>query len=348
MTVVAYTAGVKSPSARLRVRQFAPSLLCHGIKLVERSIPWGSTMPKAAIKRAIWAPATAAWRLSQIPTSYTGSMTIIQRQLFPGYFSPTSLFKRPLVLDVDDAIWLSRGGSRVPELARSCEAVICGNSFLMEYFQQFNSNVKMLPTAVDTDVVKPVDCDNERAGQVIGWTGSSENYSFVYGIEGALARVLEANPKARVLFVSDKPPRFSKIPPARVEFVRWSVTAEAEALRRMTVGIMPLDDTPWSRGKCSFKMLIYMAAGIPVVASPVGMNADVLQMGEIGYGVKTESDWTEGLNHLLRDSGVAKRLGGNARELAIKNFSLDVLGRRLASQLFEIQDSASRKCSATL
>jgi glycosyltransferase involved in cell wall biosynthesis len=314
----------------------------HGIKLVERSIPWESTMPKAAVKRAIWAPATAVWRLGQIPTSYTGSMTLIQRQLFPGYFSPTALFKGPRVLDVDDAIWLTRGGSRVPELARSCEAVICGNKFLMEYFQQFNSNVKMLPTAVDTDAIMPAESDGDRPHQVIGWTGSSDNYKFVYAIEGALAQVLEANPKAQLLFVSDKPPEFSTIPPRSVEFVKWSVRAESEALRRMTVGIMPLDDTLWSRGKCSFKMLIYMAAGIPIVASPVGMNADVLQMGEIGYGAMTESEWTQALDHLLRNSGEARRRGGNAREVAVKNFSLDVLGARLASQLFEIEGSGQR------
>jgi glycosyltransferase involved in cell wall biosynthesis len=341
MTVISYTGNRTHPSARLRVRQYTPFLRNYGITLRDCSVPWDTTMPKQKWRRAAWALGTVAWRSAQIPASYTGAITLIQRQTLPGYYHLHRLMKGPCVLDVDDAIWLNRGGERVAGLARSCDAIICGNRYLMSYFEQWNRRVRLLPTPVDTELLKPGPVPLEERSQIIGWTGTSENYQFLYQIEKALARVLREHPQARLLTVSDKPPAFTELPPSQVEFVPWSVQAEADALQRMAVGLMPLDNTPWSEGKCSFKMLCYMAAAVPVVVSPVGMNREVLALGNIGYGPQTENEWVEALDAILRNRWKAATLGRNARQLAVSDFSLDVLSNRFSTHLYEIGASAA-------
>jgi glycosyltransferase involved in cell wall biosynthesis len=135
------------------------------------------------------------------------------------------------------------------------------------------------------------------------------------------------------MVVSDMAPKFSNIPAHRVEYVPWTRDSEIAMLRRMTIGIMPLEDTLWTRGKCAFKMLCYMAAGVPVVVSPVGMNAEVLRLGELGIGAVRADDWMESLSLLLAEPDVAVRMGTRGREIAVANFSLRALAPRLATEL---------------
>jgi glycosyltransferase involved in cell wall biosynthesis len=335
LRIAAYTGGERLPSARLRIRQYGATLRELGIDLVERPLPWESSAPKRKLPAGMWALGTVASRLKDIAASYGTDMTIIQRQMLPAFVPLEPLTRRPRVLDVDDAVWLTRGGRNVIDLARRCDSVICGNEFLAKYFRQWNSDVKVLPTAVDTEMLFPAP-ESFRARALIGWTGTSENYRFLYSIEGALSQVLRQNRDARLLVISDVPPQFTTIDKKYIEFVRWSPAAESDGLRRITVGIMPLEDSEWSRGKCSFKMLCYMASGVPVVVSPVGMNLEVLSRGDIGFGPHNSREWVEALNTLLRDSVAAAQMGANARALAMKHFSVKALGPRLAEALRSI------------
>jgi glycosyltransferase involved in cell wall biosynthesis len=309
-----------------------------GIDLIERALPWESTMPKLKLLTGMWAAGTFAARLRDIATSYGTDMTIIQRQMLPAFVPLEAFTKQPRVLDIDDAVWLTRGGRNLMKLARRCDAIICGNDFLAENCRQWNHNVSVLPTAVDTDLLFPT-AKSPRTRALIGWTGTSENYRFLYSIEAALAQVLRDNSDAGLLIISDRPPRFTMIDNKQVEFVRWSALAESDALRRITVGIMPLEDSEWSRGKCSFKMLCYMASGVPVVVSPVGMNLEVLSRGDIGFGPHDSREWTAALNTLLRDGEAAAQMGANARAVAMKHFSVKALGPRLAETLRSVAGS---------
>ena len=264
-------------------------------------------------------------------------MTLIQRQMLPAFVPLETFTTRPRVLDVDDAVWLNRGGRHVPALARRCDAVICGNEFLAGYFRQWNPSVTVIPTPVDTDLLRPP-ADAPLSRRLIGWTGTSENYRFLYGIETELAEVLRTNRDAALLVISDRPPRFSRIPDEQVEFVRWTPAAESEGLRRICAGIMPLDDTEWSRGKCSFKMLCYMASGVPVVASPVGMNAHVLSHGDIGFGPRDSGAWVGALSTLIQDTKAATQMGANARAIAVEHFSVKALGPVFADTLRSVAE----------
>ncbi len=169
---------------------------------------------------------------------------------------------------------------------------------------------------------------------VIGWTGISSNYKYLYEIERALENFLKNTNDAVLLVVADEPPRFCRLQPRQVRFIKWSPVVEAEAVREMDVGLMPLSLNEWTRGKCSFKMLQYMASGVPVVVSPVGMNAELISMGEIGFSAENNTDWIDALYSLYKDRDLAHQLGVRGRSIVEQHFSRDVISAQIA-QIFK-------------
>lgn len=337
MKVAAYTGGVRTPSARMRVRQYGPLFETYGIQLHEYTLSLGKSMPSNGWKRPWWAARTFAERCLSLPASYRADLTLISRHMLPGFIPMERWAAAPRVLDVDDAIWLNRGGHRAAALAAGCSLILCGNSFLAEYFSRWNRNIAVLPTGVDTTLVHPAllptsACD----APVIGWTGTSGNFRYLYQIEEALRRVLSRHPRVRLCIVADTPPRFHQLDPSRLDFVRWSPETEREALRKFTIGIMPLEDTAWERGKCAFKMLLYMASGIPAVVSPVGMNRDLLGKGDLGLGASTLEEWTEALDLLLSSPDLAASMGTIGRNVAVQQFSIQSLAPVFARLLHSV------------
>ena len=250
MKVAAYTGGPNVPSARLRIRQYILPLRHYGVGVREYMLRYGKARPATKIAQVLWALSTPAERLATIPLSHLADVTLFNRHVMPVFIPLERLTKAPRILDVDDAIWLIRGGHRCAGLAQRCDVVICGNSFLADQFSKWNQNVWILPTAVDTDFLRPA--EQTMAGRpVIGWTGTGENLKYAYAIEEPLATVLRRFPDCRLRIIADIPPRFKCIPADQVEFVRWSPSAEVEALQSLSIGIMPLANTDWERGKCS-------------------------------------------------------------------------------------------------
>jgi len=182
---------------------------------------------------------------------------------------------------VDDAIWLHRRGAFAGKLAGHCDAVICGNTFLADYFAKYCKRVFLLPTPVDTKKFFPLR-ESLASSQAIGWSGTAGNLIELERIEPALRAVMRRFPAARLRVICNRRPNLGSLPAGRVDYVPWAPAIEVSAVQDLQIGLMPLQDTDWTRGKCAFKMLTYMACGVPVVASPVGMNQDVLAMGRIG------------------------------------------------------------------
>jgi glycosyltransferase involved in cell wall biosynthesis len=165
----------------------------------------------------------------------------------------------------------------------------------------------------------------------MGWTGTSGNYPYLEAIQPALETLLREVPGAALVVVADRPPSLPRLAGRDVRFVPWSPAHEVEALAAMDVGLMPLADDEWTRGKCSFKMLQYMAAGIASVVSPVGMNRDVLAIGESGLAASTRDDWIEALRTLAADPDRRARMGAAGRAIALEHFDVPVVARRLAA-----------------
>jgi glycosyltransferase involved in cell wall biosynthesis len=235
------------------------------------------------------------------------------------------------VLDVDDAIWLNMGEDATGKLARKCSSIICGNSFIADYFSQFHGDIEILPTAVDTDRFFPL-VGSPPDQSIIGWSGSSGGFPELQTIIPALRIVLGNHPKAKFRIVSDRPPPRLDLPAGQFEWIQWSPANEVSTIQDLTVGIMPLRDSEWTRGKCSYKMLLYMACGVPVVASPVGMNAEVLAHG-VGFGPKDIDGWVSSLDEVLRETSAVLSMRGQARTVVESSYSVRVLAPTLAASL---------------
>ncbi len=332
MNIAAYTGGRLDPSARARVRQFIAPLSERGIMVTEYPLPYGVRMPESRILVPPWAIATIGRRILSLAVGRSADASWICRQLLPAYIPLESLAKKPIVLDVDDAIWLNRGGHRVPALARSAHTVVCGNDFLAHRFSNWNPNIVVIPTAIDTALFQSGNAAGEGPeGVVIGWTGTSSNFPYLHSIEDALVQILDRYRTVKLLVTADKAPLLTKLSAPRFEFVRWTPSAEHAALNRMSIGIMPLDDSEWARGKCSYKMLCYMAASLPVVVSPVGMNAEILARGEVGLSSSTPDEWVTALSTLIESQSMRVAMGSTGRSVVEAEYSVSSLAQRQAS-----------------
>lgn len=334
LRVAAFTGGVAVPSARFRVRQYIPTLLQHGVAVKEMYSRFGKYPPQNRWIRPLWAGATLAEQIPNIIKSHRFDAVLLQREMLSTFATLEPLTKTPRVLDVDDAIFLRRNGDFARRLAQISDRVICGNTYLADWFSVWNKDIFIIPTAVDTDRYVPAfKRNNCEDAMVIGWIGISENLKYVYAIEGALAKVMELHEKAKLRIVCNKAPEFHLIDVRRCEFIRWSEAVEIESIQGMDIGIMPLENTAWARGKCSLKMLQYMACGLPVVASPVGMNADVLSMGNVGIAVLCEAEWVDAIVSLLVDPALRQKMGTYGRQVVMESFSVTRVAPQIAACL---------------
>lgn len=348
--VAALTSGRNMPSSRFRVRQYIGPLRKEGIDVCEyvpaihkyanfRRIP-GDVNPK--YMRPVFAMLIGAKLATRVPGiigSWKAQITWLEREMLPGYFTLEFLIRCPYVFDVDDAIWLTPpfGRSAVIKIANRAEVVLAGNTYIADWFSSQARDIRVVPTGIDTERFTPrsrTDIENNKHF-VVGWTGLSSNFIYIYEIERALEDFLK-NHEAKLLVVADQSPSFSRLNPKWVQYIKWSPAVETQAVQQMDVGLMPLPDDDWSRGKCSFKMLQYMASGVPVVVSPVGMNAEILSMGKVGFPAKDEADWYDALDQLYKDRDLGHKCGATGRLIVEQRFSRAVISTNIAQVFKEL------------
>jgi glycosyltransferase involved in cell wall biosynthesis len=347
--VAVLTSGRRQPSSRFRVRQHIGVLAELGVEVTElrprigkyRRLPgWprGLRQGYAGPLLLAWNVVKLATRLPGIVGSWKHQVTWLQRDLLPGFPTLEGWLKGPLVFDIDDAVWLlpPLGALAIRRIAQRSEVVVAGNPYLADYFTPHCRDVRVIPTAIDTRRFHPASTGGGERPFTIGWTGLATNLPYLRQIAAPLYRFLDAHRDARLLLMADAPPRFELAPPGQMELRPWSEAAEVAGVQEMDVGLMPLPETPWTLGKCSFKMLQYMACAVPVIASPVGMNADVLALGEIGLGASTGDEWYEALEHLYQDRDRARRYGLKGRALARRHFDRDIVARQLAGVFHDL------------
>jgi glycosyltransferase involved in cell wall biosynthesis len=332
LKVTAFTGGKDVPSARFRVRQYIPALARLGIEVREKMAIFGSYPPAVRSLRPGWGLLAMAERFQAAVGSRNTDLTLLQREMLSTFATVERFTKSPRILDVDDAIWLLRGGRSAISLARCCDLVICGNGFIADFFRDYAPSVVVLPTPVDTDRYRPAE-GAERDMRVVCWSGTSSGLPFLYGIETALSKVLAGNRHRRLRVVCDAPPRFRQIREEQVEFVSWSEGVEVAAIQDAGVAIMPLDDSPWARGKCSYKLLTYMACGLPIVATPVGMNRELVSRGSAGLAASTSADWVDAIEAILECPARAVEMGAAGRRVVARDYSLSTLSLRMAEIL---------------
>lgn len=351
LTVAAITGGKDVPSARFRIRQYRSALADNGIDLVEYC-PFARQQIRlpgmlGRIRRRYLFPwlfiqmlLNIAGRIPAFVGAKRADVSLINRSVLPGLEECVNLLPRPRVLDVDDAIWLTdpRGEKSAARLARRVEAVIAGNEYLAEWYQKHNKNVFVVPTGVDTDYYKPVEVAHPAESDhcTIGWMGTSGNFSDLEMVRPAVKAVMEARRGIRFLCVSDRRPEKWDFDGRRCIFRKWSEATELRDLQDMDIGLMPLVDNEWTRGKCSFKMLQYLSARKPVVVSPVGMNSIVLGYADVGFEARRKDDWAQALLHLCDNDDVRRRKGMNGRDLVERLYSSKVVANRIAMILRDV------------
>ncbi|MBJ7533244.1 glycosyltransferase family 4 protein [Rhodomicrobium vannielii ATCC 17100] len=256
---------------------------------------------------------------------------------------------KPIVFDYDDAIFhnydlhpnkLIRGllGRKLHRTIGTVELALCGNAYLAAYARPLCPRTEIVPTVVDTTAYLPRQDGQSADGPVrIGWIGTPSTWNeYMVGLLPTLTQAAAlAGGKLAAMGADPK----TEAQPL-LDLVEWSEAAEVPFLQAVDIGIMPLSDTPWARGKCGYKLIQYMACGLPVVASPVGVNAEIVEHGVNGFLATTKAEWSEALATLLRDPALRQRMGAAGRRKVEEHYSLQVWGPRVAALLLDVAEKS--------
>ena len=268
----------------------------------------------------------------------------------PGYLELLAFRSgRPVVYDFDDAIFhiydssprpLVRRllGRKLQPLLKRVSAVTCGNDYLADYARGFCDRVLVVPTVVDTDRYVPAPAPRQQP-LTIGWIGSPSTWPQVRPLLPLLAELYRAHGvrfRAIGAGVRAEGDRFEGI-----DLVEWSEKREIAEVQAMDIGIMPLTDSPFVRGKSGYKLIQYMACGLPTVASPIGVNASIVKESRTGYLASNTEEWRQALLRLIADPALRRRLGQEGRRKAVAQYSLASQAPRLI-ELFRSLAPVSR------
>lgn len=326
--------GPQAASHRVRLSQYAPGLAKVGIELHLHSLLDdtylqsrfdGGPVPLASVVSSVWT------RLRLLRSKHRFDAAIVHCELFslfPGWIEHACLCM-PYIYDFDDAFFLRyrKGrlkmlrpflGSKFDVIIRRASAVTAGNRWLNQYAALLNPSTYLLPSVVDTDVYLPASDRDRVQPFTIGWVGSSSTAIYLNQVVAPLL-VLAAEGAVRLIVVGGKAP---SIPGVEVIELSWQADKEIELIKGFDVGIMPLPSDEWAHGKCAFKLVQYMACGIPVLASRVGANVDVVSK-ECGFLADSDTAWTAALRVLRDQPELRRQMGIAARERAVADYSLE-------------------------
>jgi glycosyltransferase involved in cell wall biosynthesis len=240
------------------------------------------------------------------------------------------VLRKKIIYDFDDAIWIPNTSEtnkmvagikwhhKVAAICKWAYKVSCGNSYLQDFAQQYNQAAFVNPTTIDTRHHHNKVKDQHTQKVVIGWTGTHSTMKYLEAVVPILQR-LEQQYSFEFCVISNQAPEIAL---KSLVFKPWQKDSEIADLLTFNVGLMPLEDDPWAKGKCAFKALQYMALGIPALVSPVGMNTEVVTDGLNGYICATPEEWYQSLEKVIRDPELRSELGKAARMKIEENYAV--------------------------
>ena len=320
------------PSSRYRVFQFLEPLSKEGFQ--GRILEAPERNPR---KRLIYLP-----RL--IRFAVQSEVLFVQKRTFPGWILRLLASLNPkLIFDLDDAIYLQPQRQKsVKEILKTARIVVAGNANLANYACSFNPKVTVIPTVVDTNLYHPYEGIRhpEEKRLILGWIGQNPNRGDLFPLKPVFDHLAVRFPGKLVLHVISSQP-LKMDTRLGVEFIPWTMEGARTALQQLDIGLMPLDDTEWNRAKCAFKIIQYLATSTPAVASPVGMNQEVVSNGVNGYLASTPQEWTDRLSGLIMDENLRQVMGQRGRRLVIERYSVEAVLPLLVEVL---KASANESC----
>lgn len=348
MRVLALMPGLydTSPGQRYRLEQWDPLLRRRGVEITyapfeDEELHSIVYKPGRMGKKLQLVTRNLARRLSTISKARKYDLVYILREaalLGPPVFERLLYQQRvPFVFDFDDAIFVSyrspsngylsylKFASKTKTICRLASHVMVGNPYLAEYARQVNDNVTVIPTTIDTEKYRVPPPKTASGPLVIGWTGSYSTVQHLDTLRGAIKKLAQTEQfRLRVIGT----PAY-ELSPVDVEAMPWRAATELEDLCAIDIGVMPLPDDNWSKGKCGLKALQFMALGIPTICSPVGVNTDIIQDNENGLLASTEAEWVDKLTRLLRSAELRRRLGHAGRATVEQRYSAAIQAPRV-------------------
>lgn len=321
MKVLGLASSENDPASRFRIMQYEKPLFQLGTKL-DCAIPHplkdsGPLHPEW--KKKLWDVYSITGRLKLWPKQFVYDIVWQNRLLLYEYFVIEKLIKKPQIFDIDDAIWLTEGKKQVDQALRKATMVFAGNEYLAEYCAHFNNNIKLVPSTVDTNVFKS--CSVDKTSFSLGWIGTKSNFNYLHLVKQPILQFLQETNNTKLIIVSSEPPSMFSFDNERIIFKQWNKEKENEYINEFSVGLMPLSDDEWAKGKCSYKMLQYMACEKPVIASPVGLNKIVLKKSNAGIGATSGDDWKKAMLNLKSDFALYDHYSQNGRPFIEENYS---------------------------
>ena len=331
-----------TPSQRFRLEQWAPHLRSQGIAFtffpfadaaLVRLLPQRGAAAAAAKAKAI----VVAYAVQRQRAAALRGFDVVVVHRTASLVGPAAIERRlarhgvPLVYDFDDAVWQTHTAAanrgfrwlKFPgKTARICalsHSVVAGNEYLADYARSHARFVQIVPTSVDTERFAPRPPAGPANGRrlVVGWTGSGTSQVNLEAQAGVLAEAQRRH-GFEVRVHSDRAPL---LPGVAFDWRRWTPHNEAAEVAEFDIGIMPLPDDEWSRGKCALKALLYMASGLPVILSPVGANREAVRDGVDGLWASGHEQWLRAFDTLAGDAALRERLGREARRTVETRYS---------------------------
>ena len=261
-------------------------------------------------------------------------LAIVQRELYrPGNLGLEELLRsqvRSFIWDFDDALYATDvfgKNGHVNKVIAMSDGVIAGNDALADYVHKTRKQVMVMPTCIDQERYLSKDYSLKSEKTIIGWAGNPFNLRHFEIILPVLQRICAKYPQVvvRLNSIGHK----LVLTGVRVEYLPWTLEKELDDLKNFDIGIMPLIDNEYTRGKCGFKLIQYMAVGLPTVSSPVGINARIIDNGENGFLARTNDEWVDKLSRLIDNAELRQSMGLKARQKALREYSLEMNASRL-------------------
>lgn len=337
---------------RFRISQYVPRLQAEGFDITINPF-FTREFFRLVYRPGHYARKTALFlqrsldRLASLVGEASYDLLFVYREAFPiGPPLVERLLARrgrpPMVYDFDDAVFLPNTSSanrvisflkyprKVGTIVEKSATVIAGNDYLARYARRHNANVTVIPTCVDTDQFAPRVGGPNGGALVVGWIGSPTTTRYLETLGPVLSRAHRARPFELRVAGAGRDLSFNGV---RVSNVKWSLDTEVALFNTCDVGVYPLTEDEWTKGKCGFKAIQFMACGVPVVASAVGVNREIIQDGVNGFLAAADKEWVEKLTRLADDAALRRRMGEAGRQTVLERYSLNVNAPRMAAAL---------------